>query len=87
MIQIPSSNKDLIFHLNLFADNQWQEAVFEKCIKSEVKKLVETVSNFFNSIFRAKQVVLLFSGINVQWPKEISRQVLEKSELYRFKKC
>ena len=40
MIQVPSSNKGLIFHSNLFTDNQWQEAVFEKCIKSGVKKLV-----------------------------------------------
>ena len=52
--------------------------VFGKCIKSGVKKLAaekgnlfadhrgNAVSKFFNSIFRVKQVVLLFSGINVQ---------------------
>ena len=79
MFQVPSSNEGLIFHSNLFTDNQWQEAVFEKCIKSGVKKLAakkkllvdhpgNTVSNFFNTIFIVKQVVLLFSGINVQWP-------------------
>ena len=62
MFQVPSSNKLLIFHANLFTDNQWQEAVFEKCIKSEDKKFTaekgnlivdhrgNAVSNFFKSI-------------------------------------
>ena len=55
-----------------------QEAVSETCIKSGDKKLTaekvnlladhrgNAVSNFFNSIFIEKQVVLLFSDINVQ---------------------
>ena len=92
MFQVPSSNDGLRFHSNLFTDNQWQEAVFEKCLKSGVKKLAakkmlladprgNAVSNFFNSIFIVRQVVSLFSGINVQWPKVLSRQVFEKSEL------
>ena len=50
----------------------------EKCLKSGVKRIAaekgnlladhcgNSVSNFFNSIFIVKQVVLLFSGINVQ---------------------
>ena len=42
------------------------------------------VSNLFISIFRLKQVVLLFSGISVQWTKVLSSQVLKKSELQRF---
>ena len=42
--------------------------------RSKKKKLLadprgNAVSNFFNSIFLVRQVVLLFSGINVQWPK------------------
>ena len=69
MFQVPSSNKLLIFLSNLFSDNQWQEAVFEKCIKSGDKKLPtekgnlfadhreNAVSNFFKSIFIVKQVV------------------------------
>ena len=92
MFQVPSSNDGLRFHSNLFTDNQWQEAVFEKCIKSGVKKLAakkklladprgNAVSNLFNAIFIVRQVVLLFSGINVQWPKVLSCQVFEKSEL------
>ena len=32
MFQIPSSNEGLIFHSNLFMDNQWQEAVFENIV-------------------------------------------------------
>ena len=64
--------------------------------KSAVKKLAaekgnlladqrrNAVSNFFNSTFRVKQVVLLFSGINVQLPKVLSSQVFKKSKLQRF---
>jgi len=29
MFQVPSSNEGLIFHSNLFTDNQWQEGSFE----------------------------------------------------------
>ena len=62
MFQVPISNKLLIFHANLFTDNQWQEAVFEKCIKRGDKKFTaekgnlivdhrgNAVSNFFKSI-------------------------------------
>ena len=32
-VKVPSSNKRLIFPSILFTDNQWQEAVFEKCKK------------------------------------------------------
>ena len=32
-VKVPSSNKHLIFPSILFTDNQWQEAVFEKCKK------------------------------------------------------
>ena len=32
-VKVPSSNKHLIFSSILFTDNQWQEAVFEKCKK------------------------------------------------------
>ena len=97
MFQVPSSNKFLIFHLNLFTDNQWQEAIFEKCIKSGDKKLTaekghfraahrgNAVSNFFKSIFIAKRVVLLFSGINVPLPKVIFSQVFEKANCNAFK--
>ena len=97
MFQVPSSNEGLIFHSNLFTDNQWQEAVFEKCIKSGDKKLTEekgnlfadhcgnVVSNFFKSIFIVKQVVLLFSGINVQWPKVLFSQFFEKTNCNAFK--
>ena len=78
MFQVPSSNEGLIFHSNLFTDNQGQGVVFEKCIKSGDKKLTaekgnlladhrgNVVSDFFKSIFIVKQMVLLFSGINVQ---------------------
>ena len=41
------------------------------------------VSDFFKSIFIVKQMVLLFSGINVQWPKV---NFSWKSELQRFQK-
>ena len=34
MFQVPSSNEGLIFHSNLFMDNQWQEAVFEAGVKN-----------------------------------------------------
>ena len=43
------------------------------------------VSNFFNSIFIVKQVVLLFSGINVQWPKVLFSQVFKKTNCNAFK--
>ena len=43
------------------------------------------VSNFFKSIFIVKQVVLLFSGINVQWPKVLFSQVFEKANCNAFK--
>ena len=33
-VKVPSSNKRLIFPSILFTDNQWQEAVFEKCKKA-----------------------------------------------------
>ena len=39
MFQVPSSNEGLLFHSDVFTDNQWQEAVFEECTKSGVKKL------------------------------------------------
>ena len=32
-VKVPSSNKHLILPSILFTDNQWQEAVFEKCKK------------------------------------------------------
>ena len=97
MFQVPNSNEDLIFHSNLFTDNRWQEAVFEKCIKSGDKKLKaekvnlpadhleNAVSNFFKSIFKVKQVVLLFSVINVQWPKVLFSQVFEKANCNALK--
>ena len=40
MFQVPSSNEGLICHSHLFTDNQWQEAVFEKFVKSGDKKLI-----------------------------------------------
>ena len=74
MFQVPSLNKRLIFRAILFTGNYWQEAVFEKRIKSWDKKLCKklttekwnliadhrgnAVSNFFESIFMLKQVVL-----------------------------
>ena len=74
MFQVPSLNKRLIFRAILFTGNHWQEAVFEKRIKSWDKKLCKklttekwnliadhhgnVVSNFFESIFMLKQVVL-----------------------------
>ena len=74
MFQVPSLNKRLIFHAILFTGNHWQEVVFEKRIKSWDKKLCKklttekwnliadhhgnAVSNFFESIFMLKQVVL-----------------------------
>ena len=72
-VKVPSSNKRLIFPSILFTDNQWQEAVFEKCKKGGGKLTAEkgnllaghhgnAVSNFFKSIFIVKQVVLLFFG-------------------------
>ena len=102
MFQVPSSNDGLRFHSNLFTDNQWQEAVFEKRIKSWDKKLCKklttekwnliadhrgnAVSNFFESIFIVKrQVLLLFSGINVPLPKVIFSQVFEKANCNAFK--
>ena len=45
MFQVPSSNEGLIFHSNLFTDNQGQEVVFEKCIKSGDKKLTAEKGN------------------------------------------
>ena len=63
MFQVPCSNEGLIFHSNLFTDNQRQEAVFENCIKSEERRkeiclrtIMETmaVSNFLRLIFRVK---------------------------------
>ena len=39
------------------------------------------VSIFLRLIFRVKQVVLLFSGINLPLPKVLFSQVFEKSEL------
>ena len=84
MFQVPSSNDGLRFHSNLFTDNQWQEAGLKS--SRQKKKLLadprgNAVSNLFNAIFIVRQVVLLFSGINVQWPKVLSCQVFEKSEL------
>ena len=84
-VKVPSSNKRLIFLSILFTDNQWQEALFEKCKKAgkssqQRKEIVladhrgNAVSNFFKSIFIVKQVVLLFSGKNVQWPKVLFSQ-------------
>ena len=96
MFQVPSSNEGLIFHSNLFTDNQWQEAEFEKCVKSGAKKLTaekdlladhrgNAVSNFFKSIFIVKRVVLLFWGINVQWPKVLFNLLgFWKSEPQRY---
>ena len=58
-VKVPSSNKRLIFPSMLFTDNQWQEAVFEKCKKKGGGKLTaekwnllaghrfNAVSNFF----------------------------------------
>ena len=82
-------------------DNQWQGAVFEKCIKSGDEKLTvekanlladhrgNAVSNFLKSISMVKivkEVVLLFSGITVQWPKILFSQVFEKSNSNAFKR-
>ena len=90
-LNVPSSNEGFIFHWHLFTDNQWQEAVFENCIKSGDKMLTaekgnlladyygNAVSNFFKLIFMVKQIVLLFSGINVQWPTVVFSQVFEKA--------
>ena len=36
-VKVPSSNKRLIFPSILFTNNQWQEAVFEKCKKAGSK--------------------------------------------------
>ena len=93
-------NKRLIFPSILFKDNQWEKAVFEKCknflhfpaerakAHSRERKFAcgppNTVSNFFKSSLIVKQVVLLFSGINVQWPKVHFQSGLWKSELQRF---
>ena len=33
-VEVPSSNKRLVFPSILFTDNQWQEVVFEKCKKA-----------------------------------------------------
>ena len=99
MFQVPSSNKLLIFHSSLFTDYQWQEPVFEKCVKSGDKKLTaekgnlladhrgNAVTNFFKSIFIVKQVVLLFSGINGHKCTKTQgtfQSGLWKSELQRF---
>ena len=76
-VKVPSTNKRLIFPLILFTDNQRQEIVFTKykeAWKSSqqrkeicLRTTVETpFLNFFKSIFIVKQVVLSFSGINVQ---------------------
>ena len=59
MFQVPSSNEGLIFHSNLFMDNQWQEAVFEAevknpqqrkeiCLRTIVEMLFHTFSNQFS---------------------------------------
>ena len=97
MFQVPSLNKRLIFRAILFTGNHWQEAVFEKRIKSGDKKLTaekwnlladyrgNAVSNFFKLIFIVKQIVLLFSGINVQWPKVLFTQVFEQANCNAFK--
>ena len=93
-------NKRLIFPSILFKDNQWEKAVFEKCknflhfpaerakAHSRERKFAwgppNTVSNFFKSSLIVKQVVLLFSGINVQWSKVHFQSGLWKSELQRF---
>ena len=95
-VEVPSSNKRLVFPSILFTDNQWQEVVFEKYKKAGkssqqrkeicLRTTVETpFLNFFKSIFIVKQVVLLFSGINVQWPKVLFSQVFEKANCNAFK--
>ena len=94
-VKVPNSNRRLIFPSVLFTDNQWQEAVFEKCKKSGEKLTAEkgnlfvdhrgnAVSNFCKSIFIVEQVALLFSGVNVQWPKVLFSQQVWKSKLQRF---
>ena len=95
-VKVPISNKRLIFPSILFTDNQWQEVVFEKSKKAGknsqqrieicLRTTMETpFLNFFKSIFIVKQVVLSFSGINVQWPKVIFSQVFEKANCNAFK--
>ena len=92
-VKVPSTNKRLIFPSILFTDNQWQEVVFEKYKKAGkssqqrkeicLRTTVETpFLNFFKSILL---VVLLFSGINVQWPKVLFSQVFEKANCNAFK--
>ena len=41
--------------------------------------------NFLKSIFIVKQVVLLLSGLNAQWPKVLFSQVFEKANCNAFK--
>ena len=70
--------------------------IWEFSIKSRDKKLTakkgnlladhggNAISNFFKSIFIVKQVVLVFSGINVQWPKVLFSKVVEKASCSAF---
>ena len=70
--------------------------IWEISIKSRDKKLTakkgnlladhggNAISNFFKSIFIVKQVVLVFSGINVQWPKVLFSKVVEKANCSAF---
>ena len=95
-VKVPSTNKRLIFPSTVFTDNQWQEIVFEKYKEAGkssqqrkeicLRTTVETpFLNFFKSIFIVKQVVLSFSGINVQEPKVLFSQVFEKANCNAFK--
>ena len=92
-VKVPCSNKRLIFPSILFTDNQWQKVVFEKHKKAGkgekeicLRTTVETsFLNFFKPIAIVKQVVLLFSGINVKWPKVLFGQVFEKPNCNAFK--
>ena len=85
MFQVPCSNKDLIFPAILFTDNQWQEAVFAKRIKSGDKKLTaekwnlladyrgNVVSNLFKSIFRYKCTMIQGTFQSGLWKSELQR--------------
>ena len=97
MFQVPSSNKRLISIQIIYGQPVTRSRIWEG-IKSGDKKLTaekvnlladhcgNAVSNFFKSIFIVKQVVLLFSGINVQWPKVLfSPKVFEKANCNAFK--
>ena len=95
MFQVPSSNKRLISIQIIYGQPVTRSRIWES-IKSGDKKLTaekvnlladhrgNAVSNFFNSIFIEKQVVLLFSDINVQWPKVRFSQVFEKTNCNAF---